>query len=181
MSPSTDLADVVLRDGTAAEIMPMHRTDAGRLARFHHTLSPETTRLRFFTFHPELSADELFRFTHVDHRDREALVAVVDGEIVAVARFDRLEGGDDAEAAFVVADSWQGRGLGTLLFRALAARAREVGIKRFRAETLAENQRMLRVFHHAGLPYQHRFEDGVVQLTLELGAEEPVTAPGAAR
>lgn len=169
--------EVVLRDGTRAEIMPMHRTDAGRLVRFHHTLSPETRRLRFFTFHPELSPKELHRFTHVDHHDREALVAVIDDEIVAVARFDRLAAGADAEAeaAFVVADSWQGRGLGTLLFQALASRARAVGIARFHADTLGENHRMLKVFLHAGLPVRQHFEDSLVHLTLELGTESPAS------
>lgn len=160
--------EVVLRDGTRVEVRPMHRTDAGRLVRFHRTLSPETTRLRFFTFHPELSPRELDRFTHVDHRDREALVAVVDDEIVAVARYDRQPDGASAEVAFVVADGWQGRGLGTALFRALVERARAVGIDRFVADTLADNRRMLKVFHHAGLPIAQRFEDGLVQLTMEL-------------
>lgn len=161
--------EVALRDGTRLEVRPMHRTDAGRLVRFHHTLSPETIRLRFFTFHPELSPRELDRFTHVDHRDREALVAVVDDEIVAVARYDLQPHGASAEVAMVVADGWQGRGLGTVLFRALVERARAVGIDRFVADTLGDNHRMLKVFNHAGLPIAHRFEDGLVHLTMELG------------
>ena len=132
------------------EIVAMRPADATRLVRFHHTLSRETTYLRFFSFHPELSTDELYRFTHVDHRDREAVVAVADREIVGVARFDRVDDSTDAEVAFVVADSWQGRGLGTRLFEHLARRARDVGIDRFVADTLAHNRPMLAVFHHAG-------------------------------
>ena len=86
-----------LRDGTVVMIEPMHRTDAARLDRFHHTLSPETTRLRFFHLHPEVSEREIERFTHVDHEDREALVAVHEDQIIAVARFDRLgDGSSDA-------------------------------------------------------------------------------------
>jgi GNAT superfamily N-acetyltransferase len=179
MSASTDIGriagapdghEVLLRDGTPAEIVPMHRTDAGRLARFHHALSPETTRLRFFNVHPELSPKELYRFTHVDHVDREAVVAVVDDEIIAVARWDRMAERDQAEVAFVVADSWQGRGLGTLLLAALVDRAGGAGIVRFHAETLGENRRMLEVFRHAGLPMTTRFEDGVVHVVIELAA-----------
>ena len=112
-------------------------------------------------------------------RDGTTLVAVIDREIVAVARFDRLGDGDEAEVAIVVADKWQGRGLGTLLFRALAARARDVGIVRFRAETLGENGRMLNVFRHAELPCQQGFEVGVVHTTIELVTEPAVTlGPG---
>lgn len=172
-----------LADGTVVEVAPMHATDGERLVRFHQRLSAETTRLRYFTFHPELTDAELERFTHVDHTQREALIAVIESEIVGVGRFDRLApDGEEAEAAFVVADSWQGRGIGSLLLRRLAARALRLGVHRLRAETLPENHRMLGVFRGSGLPMSARFEHGVVSVVLDL---DPVptllttTVPGA--
>lgn len=155
---------------TASEIAirPMHRTDGSRLARFHRRLSAETTRLRFFTFHPELSADELYRFTHVDHHDREAVVAVQGDEIVAVGRYDHVPGSDDAEVAFVVEDAWQGSGLGRRLFDELARRAQSEGIGRLTAQTLAENRRMLMLFHHCGYPVRQHFDDGVIDVEIDL-------------
>jgi RimJ/RimL family protein N-acetyltransferase len=172
---STSIREPIqLRDGTEVRLHAMRGDDADALLRFHHRLSPETTYLRFFSVHPELSSGELERFTHVDHRDREAIVATVDEEIVGVARFDRVDGDSEAEAAFVIADVWQGEGLGTALFERLTARARELGIERFTAEVLPHNRRMLNLFHHSGLPVTARLQDGVVHVVLDLG-EEPVT------
>jgi len=158
---------VVLLDGSKVELHPMQPEDAAQLVKFHGTLSPDTTYLRYFSFHPELSEKELYRFTHVDHTDREALVAVVGDEIVGVARFDR-QGDDEAEVAFVIADAWQGRGLGPLLFQHLAARAREVGVKRFVADTLPRNRPMLKVFRRAGLPIEEHFVAGTIRVELTL-------------
>ncbi|MET0902569.1 MAG: GNAT family N-acetyltransferase [Acidimicrobiales bacterium] len=165
---TTLTSHVQLRDGSRLEIRPMEADDGDRLVRFHHRLSDKTTYLRFFMIHPELHPDELERFTHVDHQSREAIVAVLDDEIAAVARFDRLDDGSEAEVAFVVADEFQGRGLGTALFQQLAERARSLGVGRFVAETLPHNHRMLSVFTHAGLPVSTRFEDGVVKVRLDL-------------
>lgn len=163
------IGSAVLPDGTAIEIAFMSGTDGPRLVRFHQHLSAETTRLRYFTFHPELTDAELDRFTHVDHVQREALIAVVDSEIVGVARFDRLApDGGEAEMAFVVADSWQGRGIGSLLLQRLAARAHHLGVLRLTAETLPENHRMLSVFRGSGLPMTTAFRDGVICVELEL-------------
>ena len=142
--------------------------DSHRLLRFHATLSSETAYLRFFSVHGELSAEEVFLFTHVDHRTREAIVAVVGGEIVGVARFDRLAAGDDAEVAFVVTDEWQGRGLGTALFEGLADRARQIGVTRFIAETLPHNRRMLAVFRTRGLPVTTCLREGTVNVAIQL-------------
>src|SRR5688572_19277472 len=115
-------------------------------------LSPETTRMRFFSVHPHLSRYETTRFTDVDHHDREAWVALIGDEIIGVGRYERLADLDDAEVAFVVADRWQGFGVGPILLRYLVDSARVVGIRRFVAETLAENHHMLDMFAHAGLP-----------------------------
>lgn len=143
---------------------------APALDRFHEHLSPATIRNRFFSMHPHLSSAELDRFTSVDHDDREALVALDgEGEIVAVARFDRLAPGSTvAEVAFVVADAWQRRGVGGALFARLAARAREVGLTRLVADTQADNQAMRSVFRHAGLTHRETLQQGFVQVTMDL-------------
>jgi RimJ/RimL family protein N-acetyltransferase len=145
----------------------MRPDDRDRLLRFHRALSPDTVYLRFFSVHPELQPAEVERFTCVDHEQREAIVALVDDEIIGVGRFDRTVP-EAAEVAFVVADAWQGRALGSALFAALATRAREVGIDRFVADTLAHNDRMLSVFRHCGHLYASRFDAGVVHVEIDL-------------
>lgn len=160
----------VLPDGTPVELRPMSASDGPGLVRFHAALSSETTYLRFFSVHPELSPHEVHWFTHVDHHDREAIIATAAGEIVAVARFDRVGDGQSAEVAMVVTDAWQGRGLGSLLFAHLAQRARRLGIERFTAQTLAHNHRMRRVFARSGYPLVARAGGGVVDVELDLRA-----------
>jgi len=130
------LRTAVLRDGSTVVIAPMAEDHAEGLVRFHRRLSPDTVYRRFFTFHPELTPGEVEWFTHVDHQRREAFVALADGDIVAVARFDRGPDPATAEVAFVVADEWQCRGLGTLLFDHLAGRAWALGVRTLTAETL---------------------------------------------
>ena len=162
-----------LRDPVAAlglRVEPMEPALAAALVRFHESLSPATTRSRFFVAHPHLTIEEVTRFTEVDHDEREALV-VLDGdrELVAVARFDRLAPGSAvAEVAFVVADAWQHRGIGAAVFGALVERATELGVRRFVADTLAGNRAMRTVFRHAGYPLTEVVADGVVQVTIEL-------------
>jgi GNAT superfamily N-acetyltransferase len=166
--PPLDVVSVELADGTTVEMRSIEAGDAAGLLRFHGTLSTETTYLRFFCVHPQLSKYELERFTRVDHRDREAIVATIDDDIVGVARFDRLDNQQDAEVAFVVTDCWQGHGLGNAMFRELAHRARRAGVARFVADTLPQNSKMLGVFHDAGLPMTSKLRDGVVHLVIHL-------------
>ncbi|MET0147233.1 MAG: GNAT family N-acetyltransferase [Ilumatobacteraceae bacterium] len=140
------------------------------LDRFHEALSVDTTRSRFLGVHPHLSPAELMRFTHVDHDEREALVVVdPQGEVVAVGRFDRLpDQPSHAEVAFVVADAWQHRGVGSALFTRLTARACELGVTRLVADTLASNRAMRTVFRHGGHPVREDLGAGVVTVTIEL-------------
>jgi len=168
MTATVGAGHLDLADGTSLLVRPILASDADRLLRFHHRLSDETTYLRFFSVHPELRPEEVDRFTHVDHQNREAVVALDDGEIVAVARFDRLGDGTLAEAAFVVADEYQGRGVGSGLLQELIRLARVLGVRQFVAETLPHNQKMLTVFRHAGLPVRTQFVDGTVHVTIEL-------------
>jgi RimJ/RimL family protein N-acetyltransferase len=162
-----------LRDGTAVTVRPMSTSDDERLVRFHESLSAESTRMRFFSVHPHLSDRETARFTDVDHYDREAWVALVGDDIIGVGRYERLANPQEAEIAFVVADRWQGMGVGPIILGQLTDGARTVGIRRFIAETLAENHRMLDMFAHAGLPITTSMRRGVVTVTLSLVASTP--------
>ncbi|HEX2382953.1 MAG TPA: GNAT family N-acetyltransferase [Acidimicrobiales bacterium] len=171
-APSATAFDALLADGRVVQVRPIEPTDANRLLRFHESLSPETIRLRFFAVHPRLSDAELTHFTTVDHHDREALLALVDDELIGVARYDRAPGSQEAEVAFVVADAWQGSGVGSLLLEHLAARARTEDVTRFVADTLAENRRMQRVFTNSGLAPVRTWDRGVEHLVMPLDASE---------
>ena len=160
--------DVISEGDLHYHLRPIRPDDAERLVEFHSHLSPRSCYLRFFTFHPTLSPKEVEHFTCVDYFDRLALVAENDGTLIAVARFDRHEGAPEAEVAFVVADDYQGHGIGPLLLDELVLAARERGITSFLADTLSENHAMLDVFRHAGFAVQTDTECGTVSLRFDI-------------
>ncbi|MCG2624181.1 GNAT family N-acetyltransferase [Arthrobacter sp. I2-34] len=165
-------ADVVLRDGGTAHLRPITPADADALQAFHAGQSESSIYLRFFTFKSRLSPRELERFTTVDYNNRVAFVITIGGEIVGVGRYDRLDDPTDAEVAFNISDAHQGRGLGSILLEHLAAAAREHGIRRFSAEVLPENRKMITVFNDAGYEVRRHFEDGVVMLEFNIDPTE---------
>ena len=165
--------EVATLDGFVVHLRPIRPDDEARLVALHSRLSSQSVYLRFFGFHPTLSDSEVRRFTHVDYRDRLALVIELDGRLGAVGRYDRLEGTTEAEVAFVVDDELQHQGLGTVLLDELARAAWERGITRFMAHTLAQNAAMLHVFWRSGFPVTTDFELGDVRVRFPI---EPVPA-----
>jgi RimJ/RimL family protein N-acetyltransferase len=159
----------VLADGTALEVRAIRPDDTAALVDFHRGLSFETVYRRFFGVHPRLSPGEAEHFCTVDSVDRFALVAVVNGQIVGVARMERIEPASTAEVAFVVADKFQQRGLGRLLAHRLAAAGRERGVQQFVADTLPDNQPMLHLLSDAGFEVTVSMADGVARLTCPIG------------
>jgi hypothetical protein len=67
-----------------------------------------------------------------------------------------------------VADAWQGRGLGTALLELLADRAREEGLRRFKAVVLADNRPMLEVLEGLGETKLLDSSAGTVELVIDL-------------
>ncbi|AWK11561.1 acyl-CoA synthetase [Streptomyces spongiicola] len=169
-------ADVVLRDGGTAHIRPITTGDAERLVSFYEQVSDESKYYRFFAPYPRLSAKDVRRFTHHDYVDRVGLAVTVGGEFIATVRYDRIDArglpasapADEAEVAFLVQDAHQGRGVASTLLEHIAAVARERGIRRFAAEVLPANNKMIKVFTDAGYTQRRSFEDGSVHLTLDL-------------
>lgn len=167
--PSEYELDVVLRDGTGARVRPIRPDDADQARAFFEKLGPESRYFRFFRIKDTLEPEEIAYFTNVDYIDRMALVAITDGEVIAVGRYDREEsGGDTAEVAFAVADDQQGRGLGTRLLELLTYHARSQGITRFKAYVLGENRQMMRVFRNSGYELSRTIDSGVFTVDFPL-------------
>ena len=156
-------------------VRPIGPADREALAVAFDRLSPESRYRRFLAPKTELTPRELTRFTEVDHVNDEALVAVepLSGRLVGVARYAVYPGQTDiADFAIVVADAWQGCGIGKSLARRVIERARANGFATLTASTLWDNEPARGLL--AGLGFRAlRTVSGVIDLELSLQAAQP--------
>jgi GNAT superfamily N-acetyltransferase len=179
--PSDLECDVVTESGEHLHMRPIRPDDAEKLVDFHDLLSPGAIYQRYFSFHPELSSKEVAHLTQVDYYDRLAFV-LEDGDLlVAVGRYDRIPGTDQAEAAFLVTDEYQRDGIGLLLLDHLADAALQRGINTFVAETQAENRGMMGVFQDSGFPVSSTLDDDVYYVSFPIAPTEASIERRAAR
>jgi RimJ/RimL family protein N-acetyltransferase len=162
---------VRLRDGASIFIRPIEPEDADQLRTGFQRLSALSRYRRFLTEFEQLTPHQLEYLTHIDHTDHEALGALVaaTGAGVGTARFIRDPSDRaTAEVAVVVADGWQGRGVGTALLERLTTRARAAGIDSFTARMLAGNEPARRLLTRIGDLVSERDEAGTIELKLRL-------------
>jgi acetyltransferase len=165
---------VRLKDGMRVLIRPIHPSDRARLARSRGAFSDESMRRRFLAPKPHLTTTELRYLTEVDGEDHYAVVAVAPddfNQILAVARFVRVAGDPaTAEAAILVADDLQNKGLGKHLAHALADAARRRGIRRFTASMLPDNKPALALMRTLSERLESHYEDGYREVVTEIAA-----------
>jgi RimJ/RimL family protein N-acetyltransferase len=156
------------RDGAPIAIRPITPSDAELLAHAYEQLGDDSRRRRFLAAPARLSAEDLRYLTDVDGQRHDALVAIdpATGGLVGEARFVREPGRrDTAEVAVVVVDAWQGRGVGTALLTELTKRAREHGLRRYKAIVSADNHAVLEALAKLGGEATNSADD---QIELEL-------------
>ena len=166
--------DVQLRDGSKLMMRPIRPDDVEREHAFVAGLSDASRYSRFQHAVSALSPEMMARFTQVDYDREMALLVLVPeiDEIAAVARYfpnpDRIS----AEFACVVADRWQGRGVGTLLMKALIACASAAGYKSLVGSVLSANWGMLKLVDHLGFVSEPGSDaNHTVSVMLKLGPE----------
>ncbi len=124
----------------AVATRPVRPADQTLFYRLWDRLSPDTVYRRFHSPVRALPEESVRRLVTVDHDLREAVVAVVGGEVVGVARYDRpAEDPSTAEFAVLVEDAWQGVGLGRQLLAELTELAARRGVRRLTATVQADN------------------------------------------
>ena len=174
--PSQYVGTWTLRDGGQVTIRPIRPEDEPLMVRFHQLLSERSVYMRYFhalSLDHRVAHERLTRICFVDYDREMVLVAEHAGEqaqseIVAVGRLTRLPGGGEAETAIVVRDSFQNRGLASEIVRRLIQFAREQGIRRLSAETLAENVDMQRICGKLGFELHWAMDHTSVRVVMDL-------------
>ena len=162
-------------DGTPVTLRALRPDDLDREIQFIAGLSGETLHLRVQYASGGVSREEAARLLHLDYRDTLAVAALVTGpngdRIIGVSRYARIPGSDRAECAIVVADDWQGRGIGSELMHSLGVAARSRGIQALEGTILGENRRLLDWAQRSGFTARAEPNSGgLVTVTLDVGS-----------
>jgi acetyltransferase len=155
--------DLQLADGRRVTLRPIRPEDAQREQSFVRNLSSESRYFRFRQGMVELTPRMLVRFTQIDYDREMAFIAVDDTTEIGVARYVINRDERSCEFALVVADAWQGKGIGTALMTALIEVARAKGLHLMQGEVLAENGKMLALMHHLGFSVRPHPDDGALR------------------
>ena len=162
-------------DGEEVLIRPIRPEDEPLMVRFHGKLSERSVYLRYFhlvNLAERVSHERLVRICFNDYNREIALVAVRldasrhDTEILAVGRLAKAHAANEAELAVLIADAYQGHGLGTELWRRLVEIARAEKLDRVTAEILPENLQMIEICRLLGFRLEP--DQDVIHAVLEL-------------
>ena len=139
--------DVTLENVGSLVIRPIKPEDATLLTALFESLTPETIYFRFFTPLKSLPHSMLVRFTQIDYEREIALVAIQksgsEKTMLGVSRVIMAKDQNRAEFAVLVADRWQGKGIGAELLKQCLSISRERNIREVYGVVLAENTMML--------------------------------------
>jgi acetyltransferase len=169
--PAQHATTVTLADGTAVPVRPIRPEDEPRVALFHESLSERTVYLRYLEhlkLNQRVAHQRLARICFIDYDREVALVAEIAGHIAAIGRLKRAPSRDEAEFALLVADPYQGRGLGGQMLQHLLQVGRAEGLRRVTAEISPDNRAMLSVCRKLGFRLEGAVDDPTVHAVIDL-------------
>jgi acetyltransferase len=159
-----------LKDGTEVTLRPIKPEDEPKELEFVRGLSTETSRFRFFQIIKDLPHEALVRFCNIDYDREMAIIAetrirerIVE---IGVSRLIIDPGKKRGEFAVVVADNYQGRGLGTKLVDMLIEFGREKGIDTIYGTVMSENVKMIQLCEKLGFTTRREPESVNAELKL---------------
>jgi RimJ/RimL family protein N-acetyltransferase len=161
----------LLRDGSQIDIRALRQEDEADMLAAIGKISAQSLQRRFFVMKRHFSDKERAYFMDVDFKDHVAIVVFAEEAgrkvIVGSGRYIVFEPGR-AEMAFMVVDTWQGRGLGSILMRHLVKFASDAGLQELTAEVLSENAAMIKVFGKFGFSPAPRRDPQILHLVRKL-------------
>ena len=168
--PEEYITQFTMKDGRTVLLRPIRPEDEPIEGEMFTRFSERTQRFRFFQLIKNITHELLIRYTQIDYDREIAIIAEIeeDGKkkMAGVVRLIADPIKETAEFAIVVADPWQGQGLGNKFTDYILDIARARGITRISAEVLRENFIMLHIFRKRGFKITQ--EEGVCHAELEL-------------
>jgi acetyltransferase len=149
----------------------LRRDEPHALLDLFERLSPRSRQRRFLTPKPRLTARDLEALLDVDGDRHDALAAapaLQPDRLLGVARVVRHPARPFADVSVVVADAWQGCGLGRHLLAAVLRRAEDRGIECVTFSLMAGNEPALRLAKGAGKVVDVSCQSGVLELLVQL-------------
>lgn len=170
--PRQYIKTITLPNGTPVTLRPIRPEDEPLEAELFDYLSKETIYFRFFGYLHSLDHSILSRFTHIDYDREMAIVAEIDTasgkkQLIGVVRCVGDAWNDSTENAIVIADSWQGQGLGSQMLTYIIEIARESGYRRIYGTLLKQNKAMYALYQKHGFRlYAEDYETFTAELLL---------------
>lgn len=154
--------------GTAV-VRPVTPLDASGIDTFIQRLSSAARFRRFHSGVDRLSARQLAAIVDVDHIHRETLIAVAGYQVVGVVQFVELPSDPTAvDIAVVVADEWQGLGLGRRLLTAISDAAQGTGHGSAVVLVQGDNAAILHLLRTSGRPLHSQIQGASVDVVVQL-------------
>jgi acetyltransferase len=159
--------------GESLIVRPVRHDDGKLEEAFVRGLSLESRQQRMLSAGVKVTPEWIDSMTQIDYRRHMAfaVTALRDGveQFVAVARYVVDAEGRSAEVALVLADAWQGQGLGRRLLTRLLEHAQTSGVHDAVGVVLATNVAMLRLARTMGFAVTAEPGDAtVVRIRLDL-------------
>lgn len=157
--PEEFVKRVTLKDGSSILLRPIKPEDEPHWHVLLSHCSAETIHLRFRCMFKTVAHDVASRFCFIDYDREMAIVAEREQQgvrqLIGVGRLVADPDHGEAEYAVLVADPWQGMGVGSILTDYCLEICQRWGVKSVVAEVARENTRMIRMFEHRGFELDH--------------------------
>ncbi len=149
---------------------PVKISDEPLLKDFFYALSPESLYKRFFSRRQDMPHEILQRFAVIDYTKEMIVLATIVQDakeiVIGMGQYKITEATRTAEAAMVVRDGYQGKGIGTALADQLVYLARRQGLVAFTADVFEDNTPMLKIFEKSGFDVDRKSEYGVNKMRM---------------
>jgi acetyltransferase len=158
-----------LRDGRTVLLRSIKPDDEPLWLEMFQNFSEESVHNRFFYMIKDTPHAVRVRYCDIDYNREIAIVAELKEErqrILGVVRLTIDLNQKTGEIAFIVADPWQGLGLGTKMVECMIEICKNIGLEKIYALMLPNNCRAIRLLKKKGFTIQYK--DDVAKATLNL-------------
>ena len=158
------------KDGLVVRFRAIKPSDVEQMRRLFYGFSDKSVYYRYFSPIKTMPHSRMQEYANIDYDRTMSIVGLAgdpgEGRIIAEARYAISKENTFADVAFIVDEAYAGKGIATCMLHLLIDIARARGIQGFKADVLATNKAMMKVFEKAPYPLKAVLNAGVYELSI---------------